>query len=122
MISRKSKRRDALARIALSALLATSISFTAARGQTELSEPVITPNFVGRQISTVEPIELKFDHPLASNDGRYAIFLGETDVTQLFASSSEGFTYTPRFSLLFAGSDTIAVYRILGDGEWKEIA
>lgn len=81
----------------------------------------ITPNFTDRELAPNERIELKLSRDLAAGEGRFAVFVNETDFTALFAIERKSLNYTPRFLPLPVGDGKLTVYLVQPNDEWKTL-
>jgi hypothetical protein len=82
----------------------------------------ITPNFNNRELAPDEKIELVLNRDLSAGEGRFAVFLNETDVTSLFTIEPKSLNYTPRFFPLPVGDGKLIVYLVQSNDEWKPLA
>ena len=70
-----------------------------------------------------EPIELTIDRPLATGEGRLAVLVGATDMTDLFVVSAQSLKYDIGKSFpLPLGATELTVYLVPPNNDWKEIA
>lgn len=97
---------------------------------------LLCPQVVGGQELTVESnlpsgeeylardaaIVLRFSRPLETPAERVAVFLGNTDATDLFESTPSGMRYTPRLIPLPSGASELVVHLVREENEWREIA
>ncbi len=82
----------------------------------------ITANFEGREMGSRESISLSLNRPLQPEEGRLAIFIGNTDMTALFELQAAEFIYVPKLFPLPVGDTTVKVFRSDPAGEWIQIA
>jgi hypothetical protein len=82
----------------------------------------ITPNFTDKEFLPNEKIELKLSRNLSADEGRFAVFLNETDVTALFTIESQSLNYLPRILSLPVGDSKLIVYLAQPNDEWKTLA
>lgn len=92
------------------------------KAQTEDPKLTVTPNFLGRDLTYGEPIELALNRGLSASDGRLAIILGDVDITALFSMTENGLTFVPQFALLPEGENKMSVYTVTPFGDWKSLA
>lgn len=85
-------------------------------------EIVVTANFSGREISPADRIELTLNRTLKTDEGRLAIFIGESDLSSLFIFDAQTASYKPNFQSLPVGENNLTVYLVLPDGNWKQIS
>ena len=82
----------------------------------------ITPNFANKELAPNERIELNLSRDLSAGEGRFAVFLNETDITALFTVESRALNYTPRILPLPVGDGKLIVYLVQPNDEWKTLA
>lgn len=117
-IARKKIKR--LFVIGLTAIaLVTNFSIEARRQDDKIE---ITTNFADREIAQNDEIELKLSRALSAGEGRFAVFLNETDVTALFAVEPQRLNYAPRFLPLPVGENKLTVYLVEPIDEWKTLS
>lgn len=80
-------------------------------------------NFSDRQsLKPTSKIKLKLDHLPSANEGKLAIFIGQTDVTAMFQTVGNELIYQPKDVPLPAGKNKLIVCLIKENNEWQEIA
>ena len=85
-------------------------------------EVSLTPKFLANGwISRHEVIELQMSRPLESSEGRLAVFVGTTDMTNLFEINGTSLKYQPKILPLPAGEKEIVVFRVTSDRQWIEV-
>ncbi|NLG75279.1 MAG: hypothetical protein GX535_03505 [Xanthomonadaceae bacterium] len=67
-------------------------------------------------------IRLTPSRPLQPDEGRFAVLIGATDLTDLFEWYDRSLVYQPRAMLLPPGENELAVFVVTPDGEWREAA
>jgi hypothetical protein len=84
----------------------------------------VQAGFADKQsIAPDEPIELTIDRPLATGEGRLAVLIGATDMSDLFVVSARGLKYDAGKSFpLPLGATELTVYLVQPNDEWKELA
>ena len=82
----------------------------------------ITTNFAEKELAPNEKIELNLSRALSAGEGRFAVFLNETDVTALFTFEPRALNYTPRILPLPVGDGKLTVYLVQPNDEWKMLA
>lgn len=82
----------------------------------------ITANFTDKELVPNEKIELKLTRDLSAGEGKFAVFLNETDITMLFALEPQKLSYTPRFLPLPVGENKLVVYLVQPNDEWKMLS
>lgn len=73
--------------------------------------------WVGRR----DPVELVFSREVTESEGRIAVLIGGTDVSDLLEGSPRGRRYRPRLVPLPSGEQEIVVALVSGP-EWRELA
>lgn len=83
----------------------------------------VQANFAGnRWIARDATIALRLSRSLQPSDGKLAIFVGNTDITDLFVSVGKTLRYTPSIMLLPSGETEVTVSLVSADNVWQEIA
>ena len=67
-------------------------------------------------------LSLTFDRVLTPEDGRLAVVLGSTDITELFDRQGASWRYRSELLPLPSGEHSLIVYRAAPDGQWTEVA
>ena len=93
-----------------------------AQAEQKNEEIQITADFSDREIAANETITLDLSRDLKSNEGRFAVFIGVTDLTSLFLIEPNKLSYTPKFALLPVGENILTVYLVNPNEEWKTLA
>lgn len=90
----------------------------------ELDEAVhINANFSANQpLPPRGRIELQASRPLLENEGRFAVVIGDTDVTSLCVISGREIVYIPRPLPLPLGETSVVVYLVSAQNEWSEVS
>lgn len=65
-------------------------------------------------------IRLIPSRPLESHEGRLAVLIGSTDLTDLFEWRDQSLVYDARTLPLPSGENELAVFVVSADGEWRE--
>jgi hypothetical protein len=68
------------------------------------------------------PIEIALSRPATPAEGRLAVVLGRTDLTDLFEPSEKGLRYRGKLKPLPTGPQEMVVFLVTPTNEWKEIA
>ncbi|MGE0129927.1 MAG: hypothetical protein AB7U82_17735 [Blastocatellales bacterium] len=83
----------------------------------------VQASFADKQsVAPDEPIELTLSRELAPGEGRLAVLIGATDLTDLFLVSTKSLRYGARTLRLPVGETEVEVYLAALNGEWKELA
>ena len=90
----------------------------------EETAPVnVSASFAKKEwVSPAEIIELHLNRPLEPSEGSLAIFINHTDITSLFNHMKRKLRYSSQALPLPNGENSLTVYLILPDSNWKEIA
>jgi len=67
-------------------------------------------------------LELRVSGFPEDDEGRLAVLIGTTDVSELFRRTPQGLIYRPELMLLPVGESEIAVFVVSPQGQWREIA
>jgi hypothetical protein len=99
------------------------VLISATRAQTAPEALIVTPGFAGKEsVAPGEVIELRLNRSLKPEEGKPAVLIGQTDVTNLLTLSETTLAYLPTPTPLPLGETTITIFLIAPDDEWKEIA
>lgn len=105
--------------IGLAVLLACAFVGVHVRAQAPLA---VQPSFAGKQaVSSLEPLVLRLNRPLAATEGRLAVFIGSTDISALFTTAPNRLSYVPKSLPLPAGENPMTIYLVSPADEWKEL-
>src|SRR5262249_24147226 len=96
----------------------------AAAGQEQNKQALtLQPSFAGKpSVAPDEPIELTLNRPLAQSEGRLAVIVGATDLTDLFIVSARSLKYGVKSFPLPLGDTELTVDLVAQNDEWKELA
>ncbi|HYC44294.1 MAG TPA: hypothetical protein VED01_02310 [Burkholderiales bacterium] len=72
-------------------------------------------------VSAEEPIQIRFNRPLTPNDGRLAVFVASTDVTDLFQRRVNGLALRRGPFRLPPGESDLIVYLVTPKEGWREL-
>src|SRR5262245_38310271 len=76
-----------------------------------IQELVVTASFAGRDsVAPDEPFELRLNRAVPASEGRVAVIIGATDLTNLFTLVGNGLKYGPQILPLPAGETEVVVY------------
>lgn len=80
-------------------------------------------NFSDKQtLKPTSEIKLKLDRLPSANEGKLAIFIGQTDVTAMFQTVGNELIYQPKDVPLPVGKTKLIVCLVKENNEWQEIA
>ncbi len=82
----------------------------------------VTANFAEREVIANERIELILNRSLTAQDGRIAVFVGNTDISSLLSIENQTYSYQPGVFPLPVGENQVFVYLISPNGVWKNLA
>lgn len=109
---------DRRSRLMLMLLLVTSVAFPL-HGQPEAPVRINLP--AGEWIDSTAPVEIHWVRPLTAEEGRLALFLDETDITDLFVPAPQGLRYDTSAMPLPSGRRALVVWLVSPAGEWREL-
>jgi hypothetical protein len=107
------------------AAYAAALTFALAIGPGLAGDDALTARLeTGGQewVSRRFPIEIALSRPATPAEGRLAVVLGKTDLTDLFEPSEKGLRYRGKLKPLPTGTQEIVVFLVTPANEWKEIA
>jgi len=102
------------------ALLLTGYSRSASANR--FQDLTVQAGFDGKTVTPEEAIELTLNRPVSPAEGRIAVVVGSTDLTDLFVVEGASLKYSPRPFPLPAGENDLTVYLVAPGGEWKPVA
>lgn len=108
------RRRTGIVGLLLLALMGGPLS-----AEEETLARIVLPE--GEWIDATGAIEIRWTRPLTVDDGRIAVFLGQSDVTDLFVSVPEGLRYDAASVPLPPGRQDLIVWLVPPQGEWREL-
>ncbi|MBP6823314.1 MAG: hypothetical protein KA368_17320 [Acidobacteria bacterium] len=82
----------------------------------------VKASFDGKTVSPEDTIELTMNRQPSPTEGRLAVLIGTTDLTELFVVEGNSLKYSSRAIALPEGDNTLTVHLCSPEGEWKEIA
>ncbi len=87
------------------------------------NELKVTASFAGKAFIAVgESFELQLSRLLNSNEGRPAVVVGQTDLTDLMIVGTQTLLFQAKAFPLPTGETTVTVYLVTPDDNWKELA
>jgi hypothetical protein len=94
------------------------------RQESNIQAMTVQASFADKQsIAPDEPIELTMDRSLAAVEGRLAVVVGASDLTDLFVLSARSLKYSAGKSFpLPLGATELAVYLVAPNNDWRELA
>src|SRR5262245_25357834 len=110
---------------AFAAAWAAANAATRSSGQEAIAQALtVQAGFADRQsIGPNEPIELTINRPIAQGEGRLAVMVGASDLTDLFMVSAQSLKYGAGKSFpLPLGATELAVYLVAPNDDWRELA
>ena len=72
-------------------------------------------------VPPTQTIELHLSRPLASADGRLAVVIGDTDVSNLVAADGTIVRYAPGALRLGSGESEVVAYVVSASNQWQEV-
>src|SRR5215475_3829330 len=104
-------------------LASTTSNSSRAFAQSDPQELSVSAGFADRtSVAPDEPIEMRLNRPVQPSEGRLAIFIGQTDLTGLFAIAKDVLTYSPKVLRLPSGETEVIVYLVSPVNDWKRLA
>lgn len=82
----------------------------------------VTASFDGKTVSPGEAIELTLNRQPSPTEGRIAVVVGSTDLTDLFIADGTSLKHSPKPFPLPTGESELTVYLVAPNGEWKVVA
>ena len=87
-----------------------------------VQELTVTASFDGKTVAPDEIIELTLNRQPLPAEGRIAIVVGQTDLTDLFIADGTSLKHLPKPFPLPTGENELTVYLVAPNGEWKLVA
>lgn len=84
-----------------------------------VQELTVTASFDGKTIAPDEIVQLTLSRLVSPAEGRIAIVIGQTDLTDLFIADGTSLKHFPKPFPLPAGENDLTVYLVTPNGEWK---
>jgi len=114
--------RGTIMRTGRAILCLVAILLVTMAGQVRGQDLIVSANIDGRaSISRYEPLVLTLSDPIQAQQGRLAVFLGETDLTAMFTPVGLVLHYHPELLPLPTGPHDLIVYRVTDDHRWVEL-
>jgi hypothetical protein len=127
-LKRAAVRQGALVLLGLAAAFApdksgANAAVNSSGQESNIQALTVQAGFADKQsIAPEEPIELTINRPLAQGEGRLAVVVGATDLTDLFAVSAQSLKYNVGKSFpLPLGATDLAVYLVAPNDDWREL-
>src|SRR5262245_25370091 len=105
-------------------LLYANAAVKYSRQESNTQALTVHAGFADKQSITPDaPIELTVNRPLAQGEGRLAVVVGGTDLTDLFVVSAQGLKYNVGKSFpLPLGATELTVYLVGPGDDWREVS
>lgn len=84
-----------------------------------VQELTVSASFDGKPVAPDEVIELTLNRQPLPAEGRIAIVVGQTDLTDLFIADGTSLKHLPKPFPLPTGENELSVYLVAPTGEWK---
>ncbi len=84
-----------------------------------VQELTVTASFDGKTIAPDEIVQLTLSRQVSPAEGRIAIVVGQTDLTDLFIADGTSLKHFPKPFPLPAGETDLTMYLVTPNGEWK---
>lgn len=96
--------------------------FSGSVSANRVQDLTVKASFDGKTVTPDEAVELTLSRQPATAEGRIAVVIGSTDLTDLFVADGNSFRYSPKPVPLPTGENELVVYLVLSTGEWKPLA
>lgn len=98
----------------------TPLGFSVAANRAQ--DLTVQASFDGKTVASGEAIELTLNRQPSPTEGRLAVVVGQTDLTDLFVADGNSLKHSPNLFPLPAGENELTVYLVAPNGEWKVVA
>ena len=125
-------RPGALLAVALACLLACAnanlldgvlAQETQSASEKSVATLTVTASFADKkQVAPDEQIELRLNRAPGKSEGRVAVVINQTDISNLFTSIETTLRYNPQLLPLPLGESEMTIYLVSPKDQWKEIA
>lgn len=108
--------------VAAGLMTALALTYFRASAREQVQDLTVQASFADKQsIAPGEQIELTLSRELAPNEGRLAVVISATDLSDLFLVSAKSLKYGAMLPLPL-GESEVEIYLVAPGGEWKELA
>lgn len=113
-----------------SVFLVTAMVIAAQAAERKLSEPSqaspsqelkVTSNLTDQEVEPTFALTFTLSRPLPAVEGRLAVLIGQTDISNLLTPTGDSLSYLPRILPLPAGESPIKVFLVTPSNEWREL-
>lgn len=84
-------------------------------------ELIVTSNLTDQEVEPTFALTFALSRPLPATEGRLAVLIGQTDVTNLLTPTGGSLSYLPRILPLPAGESQVKVFLVSPSNEWREL-
>ncbi|MFN0109728.1 MAG: hypothetical protein ACKVZH_12815 [Blastocatellia bacterium] len=98
----------------------TPLSFKVAANRPQ--DLTVKADFDGKTVLPEAEIALTLNRQPSPTEGRLAVVIGQTDLTDLFAVEGNSLKHLPKPFPLPEGENELTIYLVAPSGEWKEVA
>ncbi|HKS43239.1 MAG TPA: cell envelope integrity protein TolA [Blastocatellia bacterium] len=92
-------------------------------GEKSVATITVTASFADKkQVAPDEQIELRLNRAPNSSEGRVAVVINQTDISNLFTLLETTLRYNPQLLPLPLGESEMTIYLVSSKDQWKEIA
>src|SRR5882672_10476477 len=113
-----------------SVFLVTALAIAAPAAERSLSGPsralppqelTVTSNLTDQEVEPTFLLTFTLSRPLPVTEGRLAVLIGQTDISNLLTSTDNSLSYMPRILALPAGDSPVRVFLVSPSNEWHEL-
>jgi hypothetical protein len=113
-----------------SVFLVTAMVIAAQAAERKLSEPSqaspsqelkVTSNLTDQEVEPTFALTFTPSRSLPAVEGRLAVLIGQTDISNLLTPAGDSLSYLPRILTLPAGESPIRVFLVTPSNEWREL-
>src|SRR5262245_10208488 len=113
-----------------SVFLVTAMVIAAQAAERKLSEPSqaspsqelkVTSNLTDQEVEPTFALTFTPSRSLRAVEGRLAVLIGQTDISNLLTPTGDSLSYIPRILPLPAGESLIKVFLVTPSNEWREL-
>src|SRR5215475_16126170 len=98
--------------------LATALAL--ASPSAPLQELKITSNLTDLEVEPTFLLTFTLSRPLPATEGRLAVLIGQTDISNLLTPNGASLSYLPRILPLPTGESQVKVFLVSPSNEWRE--
>lgn len=84
-------------------------------------ELIVTNNLTDQEVEPAFALTFTLSRPLPATEGRLAVLIGQTDISNLLTPNGASLSYLPRILPLPAGESQVKVFLVSPSNEWREL-